>query len=223
MIKTTAGFLLLAILLAVLFLNTHITLLGSGFLIGDGTHVLTYHGLVKEAKTLKIKFPNEDDIEAKTVFFDSTNNLAVLKLQEIPKVKRQALQMSRHGLGSKSEPVFILGYPWTNTLADQHVLINGSAKNGSILIDLNMTLDPVHSGSPLFNARQEIVGMVLLSAHAKKAFPVKGSNHFALPVGFLKKSLETVRINETRSPPKNLTRENFISISRNNIVLVEAR
>ena len=223
MIKTTAGVLLLAILLAVLFLNTHITLLGSGFLIGDGTHVLTYHGLVKEAKTLKIKFPNEDDIEAKTVFFDSTNNLAVLKLQEIPKVKRQALQMSRHGLGSKSEPVFILGYPWTNTLADQHVLINGSAKNGSILIDLNMALDPVHSGSPLFNARQEIVGMVLLSAHAKKAFPVKGSHHFALPVRFLKKSLETVRINETRSPPKNLTKENFISISRNNIVLVEAR
>ena len=199
------------------------TLLGSGFLIGDGTHVLTYHGLVKEAKTLKIKFPNEDDIEAKTVFFDSTNNLAVLKLQEIPKVKRQALQMSRHGLGSKSEPVFILGYPWTNTLADQHVLINGSAKNGSILIDLNMAVDPVHSGSPLFNVRQEIVGMVLLSAHAKKAFPVKGSHHFALPVRFLKKSLETVRINETRSPPKNLTKENFISISRNNIVLVEAR
>ena len=223
MIKTTAGILLLAILLAVLFLNTHITLLGSGFLIGDGTHVLTYHGLVKEAKTLKIKFPNEDDIEAKTVFFDSTNNLAVLKLQEIPKVKRQALQMSRHGLGSKSEPVFILGYPWTNTLADQHVLINGSAKNGSIIIDLNMALDPVHSGSPLFNARQEIVGMVLLSAHAQKVFPVKGSNHFALPVRFLKKSLETVRIDETRSPPKNLTKENFISISRNNIVLVEAR
>ena len=223
MIKTTAGVLLLEILLAVLFLNTHITLLGSGFLIGDGTHVLTYHGLVKGAKTIKIKFPNEDDIEAKTVFFDSTNNLAVLKLQEIPKVKRQALQMSRNGLGSKSEPVFILGYPWTNTLADQHVLINGSAKNGSILIDLNMALDPVHSGSPLFNARQEIVGMVLLSAHAKKVLPVKGPNHFALPVRFLKKSLETVRINETRSPPKNLTKETFISISKNNIVLVEAR
>ena len=145
MIKTTAGVFLLTILLAVLSLNTHMTLLGSGFLIGDGAYVLTYHGLVKEAKTLKIKFPNEDDIEAKTVFFDSTNNLAVLKLQEIPKVKRQALQMSRHGLGSKSEPVFILGYPWTNTLADQHVLINGSAKNGPILIDLNMTLDPIHS------------------------------------------------------------------------------
>ena len=223
MIKTTAGVLLLAILLAVLFLNTHITLLGSGFLIGDGTHVLTYHGLVKEAKTLKIKFPNEDDIEAKTVFLDPKNTLAVLKLREKPKVKRQPLQMSHHGLSPKNAPVFTLGYPWTNTLADQHVLIDGSAKNGPILIDLNMALDPVHSGSPLFNARQEVVGMVLLSTHAKNVFPVKGSNSCALPVRFLKKSLEAVKINATNSPPKNLTKENFISISRNNIVLVEAR
>ena len=94
MIKTTAGVFLLAILLAVFFLNTHITLLGSGFLIGDGTHVLTYHGLVKKAESLKIKFPNEDDIEAKTVFLDPKNNLAVLKLREMPKVKRQPLQRS---------------------------------------------------------------------------------------------------------------------------------
>ena len=213
----------LVILLAVLFLNTHITLLGSGFLIGDGTHVLTYHGLVKEAKTLKIKFPNENDIKANTVYFDSTNNLAVLKLEEMPKVKRQALQMSRHELGSKSEPVFILGYPWTNTLADQHVLINGFAKNGSILINLNMALDPVHSGSPLFNARQEIVGMVLWEDHAKKAFPIKGSNHFAIPSSLLGKTLQTAKINATPTQKKNLTKETFISKSRNNIVLIEAR
>lgn len=223
MIKTTAGFLLLAILLAVLFLNTHITLLGSGFLIGDGTHVLTYHGLVKEAKTLKIKFPNEDDIEAETVFLDPKNNLAVLKLREMPKAKRQSLQMSHHGLSSKNEPVFTLGYPWTNTLADQHFLIDGSAKNGPILNYLNMRLDPVHSGGPLFNLRQEVVGMVLLDAHAKNVFPVEGSHHFALPVRFLKKALEAVKINATYSSPKNLTKQTFISTSRNNIVLIEAR
>ena len=223
MIKTTGGFLLLGIFLVVLFFNTHLTLLGSGFLVGDGTLVLTYHDLVKDAEILKVKFPNEDDIEAKTVFLDSTNNLAVLKLEEMPKVKRQPLQMSPHGLGNKSEPVFTLGYPWTNTLADQHVLINGSAKNGSILIDLNIALDPVHSGGPLFNVRQEVVGMVLLDDHAKKGFPVEGPHHFALPVRLLKKALEAVRIYATPSPPQNLTKETFISKSRNNVVLIEAR
>ena len=157
------------------------------------------------------------------VFLDPKKNLAVLKLRETPKVKRQPLQMSHHGLNPKDEPVFTLGYPWTNTLSDQHVLIDGSAKKGPILIDLNMVLDPVHSGSPLFNAQQEVVGMVLLSTHAKNVFPVKGSNHFALPVRFLKKSLQAVKISATLSPQKNLTKEAFISISKNNIVLVEAR
>ena len=223
MIKTAMGIFILTILLTFFFLNTHMTLLGSGFLIGDEAHVLTYHSLVKEAETLKIKFPNEDDIAAKTVFLDSTNNLAVLKLQEKPKVKRQPLQISHLGLGPKSEPVFTLGYPWTNTLADQHFLIDGSAKNGPILNYLNMRLDPVHSGGPLFNLRQEVVGMVLLDAHAKNVFPVEGSHHFALPVRFLKKALEAVKINATYSSPKNLTKQTFISTSRNNIVLIEAR
>ena len=56
MIKTITSFILLTIVFTVLFLNTHMTLLGSGFLIGDGTYVLTYQGLVKEAEILKIKF-----------------------------------------------------------------------------------------------------------------------------------------------------------------------
>ena len=223
MIKVIGGFFLLGVLLVVLFFNTHITLLGSGFLVGDGTHVFTYHHLVKEKETLTVKFPNEDDIEAKVVLLDPASNLALLKLKDAPKVKRQPLVINRNGLGPKSESVFILGYPWTNTLQDQHVLIEGSADITSILIKLNMVLDAVHSGSPLFNTQQEVVGMVLLEAHAKSAFPVKGSNNFAIPAMLLEKVLDTAKINATPAPDTNLTRQAFISKSRNNIVLIEAR
>ena len=174
MIKVIGAFFLLGVLLVVLFFNTHITLLGSGFLVGDGTHVLTYHNLVKEKETLTVKFPNEDNIEAKVVLLDPASNLAILKLKDTPKVKRQPLVINPNGLGPKSESVFTLGYPWTNTLQDQHVLIEGSTGITSLLIKLNMALDPVHSGSPLFNTQQKVVGMVLLEAHAKSAFPVKG-------------------------------------------------
>jgi len=207
----------------VLFFNTHMTLLGSGFLVGDGTHVLTYHNLVKEKETLTVKFPNEDNIEAKVVLLDPASNLAILKLKDTPKVKRQPLVINRNGLGPKSESVFTLGYPWTNTLQDQHVLIEGSASITSILIKLNMALDPVHSGSPLFNTKQEVVGMVLLEAHAKSTFPVKGSNNFAIPAMLLEKVLDAAKINATPAPDKNLTRQAFISKSRNNIVMIEAR
>ena len=223
MIKVIGGFFLFGVLLVVLFFNTHMTLLGSGFLVGDGKHVLTYHHLVKEKETLTVKFPNEDNIEAKVVLFDPVKNLAILKLKDTPKVKRQPLVINPNGLGPKSEAVFTLGYPWTNTLQDQHILIEGSADITSILIKLNMALDPVHSGSPLFNAQQEVVGMVLLEAHAKSAFPVKGSNNFAIPAMLLEKVLDEAKINATPAPDTNLTRQAFISKSRNNIVLIEAR
>jgi len=223
MIKVIGGFFLLGVLLVVLFFNTHMTLLGSGFLVGDGTHVLTHHNLVKEKETLTVKFPNEDNIEAKVVLLDPASNLAILKLKDTPKVKRQPLVINRNGLGPKSESVFTLGYPWTNTLQDQHVLIEGSASITSILIKLNIALDPVHSGSPLFNTKQEVVGMVLLEAHAKSTFPVKGSNNFAIPAMLLEKVLDAAKINATPAPDKNLTRQAFISKSRNNIVMIEAR
>ncbi|MEC7786670.1 MAG: serine protease, partial [Nitrospinota bacterium] len=209
--------------ITILILNTHVTLLGSVFKEGDGTHALTYHGLVKEAEIIKVKFPNEDDIEATVVSFDPASNLAILKLQEIPKVKRQSLMLSREGLSSKSESVFTLGYPWTNTLQDQHVLIEGVSGTTTILTKLSMNLEPIHSGGPLFNSKHEVVGMVLWQDHAKKAFPVKGSNHFAIPSSFLEKALQAIIINAPSTQKNNLTREAFISKSRNNIVLIEAR
>ena len=64
----------------------------------------------------------------------------------------------------------------------------------SILIDLKMPLNPVHSGSPLFNSRQEVVGMVLMGIHAKAAFPVKGTHHFAIPLLLLEKALKASKI-----------------------------
>ncbi len=213
----------LGFLLVFLTLTTPVTRLGSGFLVGDGLHVFTYHDLVKEAETLNVKFPNEDDIEAKVAFLDPASNLAILKLQEKPKVKRLPLVMSVKGLSPKGESVFILGYPWTNTLEDQHVLIEGYADTLLMLINLRMDLDPVHSGSPLFNAQQEVVGMVLLESHAKAAFPVEASHHFAIPALLLEKAMKAGRIDKVANPVGNLSRKTFISKSRNNIVLIEAR
>ena len=224
MIKRIGGFFLLGILLVMLILNTHSTLLGSGFIIGHGRHVFTYLGLVREAESLTVKFPNEEDIEAEVEFRDSASNLAILKLKEMPKISLEPLIMSHSGIGPKSESVFALGYPWANTLQDQHTLLEGAAYKTSMLIDLKMPLNPVHSGSPLFNSQQEVVGMVLLGIHAKAAFPVKGEHHFAIPLLLLENALKASQINFMGLREKSsLTRGEFIEKSRNNIVLIEAR
>jgi S1-C subfamily serine protease len=219
--KTIVTFLFLGFLLIVITITMPVTRLGSGFLVGEGQHILTYHDLVKEAGVLKVKFPNEDDIAAEVVFTDLASNLAILKLKEMPKVKRLPLSISTKKLSLQGEQVFTLGYPWTNTLEDQHVLIEGSARPASILIELKMPLNLVHSGSPLFNARQEVVGLVLLEEHAKATFPIKTSQHFAIPAFLLEKALKAARVNKT--PIESFSKKTFIAESRNNIVLIEAR
>ena len=222
MIKILGSFILLGFLLIFLTLNTSSTRLGSGFLIGQEIHVFTYYNLVKEAEIIKVKFPNEDDIAADIVFHDSTQNIAILELQESPKVKREPLVLSREGIGRRTESVFTLGYPWTNTMEDKHNLLEGSASNISELIELNLLIGPVHSGSPLFNNHNEVVGMLLFNAHAKLTIPEKQSHHVAIPKTLLDKALKAARVNIIAHEVKGLSREAFINKSKNNIVLIEA-
>jgi hypothetical protein len=76
----------------------------------------------------------------------------------------------------------------------------------------------------LFNSQQEVVGMILMGIHAKAAFPVKGTHHFAIPLLLLEKALKASKIDFTGLREKPfLTRDEFIEKSRNNIVLIEAR
>jgi S1-C subfamily serine protease len=212
------------LLLVLLIFNTPVTRLGSGFLIGDGQYVLTYYQLVKETESLNVKFPNEDDIAANVVFVNPDHNLALLKLKEMPKIIARPLMLSAKGMSTQNESVFTLGYPWTNTMEDQHVLIEGStlADTASVLIKLNMDLDLVHSGGPLFNTSHQVVGMVLLGDHAKSAFSVTGAQNFAIPKMWLDKALNAAKIEYNTRPVQNLSKEAFILKARKNIVLIEA-
>ena len=126
MVKVLSVLCLLGIVIFFLIFNTPITRLGSGFLIGTGSHAFTYYDLVKEAKFIKIVFPNEDDIFATLVYKDPTHNLAVLQLKNAPKVKSKNFTYLETDFGIRSEHVYTLGYPWTNTMEDKHELIEGS-------------------------------------------------------------------------------------------------
>ena len=93
---------------------------------------------------------------------------------------------------------------------------------GTELIELNLLIGPVHSGSPLFNNHNEVVGMLLFNAHAKLAIPEKQSHHVAIPKTLLDKALKSARVNIIAHEVKGLSRESFINKSKNNIVLIEA-
>ncbi len=230
--KVIGSVILLGLLVVLLVMGTPVTRLGSGFLIGDTRNVITYYDLVKEAEIINVKFPNEDDVKAKLVYKKPTKNLAILELDEAPKVKREPLSFSKASISMLDNYVFTLGYPWTNTLEDRHTFIEGFLANTGVnfpdLIPIDLALDPVHSGSPLINRKQKVVGMVLMARHAIDYYPAEPSTkyNYAIPSSTLKKAIQSLQPFKNAKPVKpeeNVSMDEFIERVRNNIVLIEAR
>ena len=223
--KIIIFFSIITVLVYLLIIKTPIARLGSGFLIKTGVHVFTHYNLVKEAKTIKVMFPNEDDIEANIIYKDIESNYAILKLINIPKVKIQPFIFANKDLHREGETVYTIGYPWTNTMEDKHTLINGktflNSKNN--LIDISLEINPVNSGSPLLNSRNELVGMVLFKKTENKNTLLKRSHMKS----FISRSILINGIKTLKIPELSYTKANHYAkmsqtIPKNNVVLIEA-
>jgi serine protease Do len=232
MSKIIGSIVLVSLLVMFLVMSTPVTRLGSGFLIGGANHIITYYDLVKEANVINVKFPNENDITAKLVYKNPANNLAILELNEAPKVKREPLSFSETRPSKLDNYVFTLGYPWTNTMEGRHALIEGFLGEIGVsfadLLPVDLALDPVHSGSPLLNRKKEVVGMVLLARHATEYFPLDVSSkyNYALSSSVLKEAVQSLKTFQRAEPVEsqaNGSMEEFIEAVRNNVVLIEAR
>lgn len=227
--KVIGTVLLAGLLIGFLIWSTPVTRLGSGFLIGNTRFVLTYYDLVKEPENIQVKFPNEDDIPAKWIYKGKTDNVVILELLGPPKVKREPLSIQAENALLKESYVFSLGYPWTNTLEDRHTFLEGSLasleENASGFLEIHMDVDPIHSGSPLFNGNREVVGMVISAKTLYDRGDYSGKLNLAIPAAVLIDVMKTNKIfgNANSAPTlKNLPIEEFIEATRNNVVLIEA-
>ncbi len=227
--KVIGTILLAGLLIGFLIWSTPVTRLGSGFLIGNTRFVLTYYDLVKDAENIQVKFPNEDDIPAKLIYKGKTGNVAILELLESPRVKREPLFFQAENTVIKEDYVFSLGYPWTNTLEDKHTFHEDSLasrdENASGFLEIHLDVDPIHSGSPMFNRNREVVGMVISAKTLYDLGDFSGKLNLAIPAAVLIDVMKTNKIfgNANSAPTlKNLPLEEFIEATKNNVVLIEA-
>ena len=204
-------------------MKTPTSRLGSGFLINTGVHVFTYYSLVKEAKTIKVMFPNEDDIKANIIFKDIINNYAILKLKKIPSIKIQPFIFSNNDLHQEGETVYTIGYPWTNTMEDKHTLLNGktSLNSKNNLIDINLEITPVNSGGPLLNSRNELVGMVLFK-NTKNILLKESHIKSFIPRSILINGIKALKTPELSYAKASNYTKTSQTIPKNNVVLIEA-
>ncbi len=136
--------------------------LGSGVIIDRDGYILTNNHVVEKASSIKVKFSDGKEYEAKVVGKDAKTDIALIKVKV-----RNSLPVAVLGDSDKLEVgdwVIAIGNPY----GLDHTVTAGivSAKGRVIgqgpyddFIQTDASINPGNSGGPLFNLKGEVVGI----------------------------------------------------------------
>jgi len=160
---------------------------GSGFILSEDGYVVTNAHVVEGASTIKVSTHAGEELEAKVVGTDTTNDVAVLKVEakDLPAVV----------LGSSDalivgDQVVAIGNPLgelTSTMTvgyvsakDRDVTTDGKTIN---MIQTDAAINSGNSGGPLFNMKGEVVGITTAKYSGSSASGASiESIGFAIPI-----------------------------------------
>ena len=136
---------------------------GSGFVLTENGYVVTNAHVVDGASTIKVSIPSGETYQAKLIGADSTNDVALLKVE--------AEGLTPVAIGSSTDlivgdQVVAIGNPLgelTSTMTvgyvsakDRDVTTDGTTIN---MIQTDAAINSGNSGGPLFNMKGEVVGI----------------------------------------------------------------
>ena len=160
---------------------------GSGFILTEDGYIVTNFHVVEGASAVSVSFMDGTELPATVVGFDSTNDVAVLK------VDAQGLPAAR--LGSSSvvnvgDMVVAIGNPLGELNATQTVGYicgkdRGITTGGPIInmLQTDAAITPGNSGGPLFNMAGEVIGITTAkySGTTSSGASIEGIG-FAIPI-----------------------------------------
>jgi len=160
---------------------------GSGFILSENGYVVTNFHVVEGASSVKVKLHDGSSYPAQLVGYDSTNDVAVLKIEA------QGLQAVELGSSSDlivGDQVVAIGNPLgelTSTLTvgfvsakERSVSTDGSIIN---MIQTDAAINSGNSGGPLFNMKGQVVGITTAkySGASSSGATIEGIG-FAIPM-----------------------------------------
>lgn len=160
---------------------------GSGFIISEDGYVLTNYHVVEGADVVSITTPGGDEYDASVIGSDSTNDVALLKVE--------ATGLPCVALGNSDElivgdQVVAIGNPLgelTSTMTvgyvsgkERDVTTDGTTIN---MIQTDAAINSGNSGGPLFNMMGEVVGITTAkySGNSSSGASIEGIG-FAIPI-----------------------------------------
>lgn len=167
---------------------------GTGFALNNGYVVTNYH-VVEDAETINISGVNGNFAIAYTAYVvatDKANDLAIIKINDSRFNGFGVLPYTvETRMAEVGDNIFVLGFPLTQTMGDEIKLTNGiiSSRTGfqgnASLYQMTAPIQPGNSGSPMFNIKGNVVGIVC--AHHNGAENVG----YAIKTSYLKNLAES--------------------------------
>lgn len=165
-----------------------------------GGYVVTNHHVIAGRKTIVLFRTDGVMIPARVVVDDITNDLVLLKPDNI-KLLPPALPLANR-VAQVGGHVFTVGYPHPDMMGKEPKLTDGiinartGIKNDPRVYQVSVQLQSGNSGGPLINMRGEVVGVTTSKISAVKVFKWTGdlpqNVNYAVKVGYVRTLLSSV-------------------------------
>lgn len=206
--------------------------IGTGFVFGPSNGILTSYHIVKNAREIRVKFQNGQQAKAKIVFKDEAGDIALLNLDQAPKLLMVNIVLGDSKKMQLGDKVFTMGFPMVNILggnlryAEGVISALSGIKGDSNSFQVSVPIQKGNSGGPLFNERNELVGIISSTLDARNTAEITGNIpqnvNFAVKSSLVSKVLALWPgsiVDTTGIVPVAIS---FKEQVKNNIVLIEA-
>ena len=208
---------------------------GTGFLFGSQDFIVTNYHVVKGTSAVKVKFTNDEMIDATVVARDIQNDVAILKLTKSPSFQSREMKFGDSSIVRMEDEVFTIGYPHIGIMGLKPKYTKGvisavtGIKDNPTVFQTTVPIQPGNSGGPLFNENGEVIGLTtsslsLLAIESMGAIP--HSVNYAVKSSFVKNTISTIpeALLSNRGivvvPTDSNSRADFIEAISKNVVLI---
>lgn len=179
--------------------------MGSGIIFNSQGYILTNYHVISGADTITVIFNNKKQVSAKVVNYDSSMDLAVIKITDSNVTMPGVAELGSSSNMSVGDPVYAIGNPLGQDLLgsvtsgvisalNRQISTDESSNKKQTYIQTDAAINPGNSGGPLVNAQGQVIGInsaKISSSGSSSSTSVEGIG-FAIPIDLVKPKISSL-------------------------------